>query len=89
MNRRGRILRWTEGEGYAYSDLSERNKGEAFPHVFFVDLTDTSSGCLVTIRINGRWTTRFVGRTLTRLWLWWNLVTIRYGAENAILRRMI
>ena len=86
VTRRGRILRWKPGHGYAYSDLSIEDPGSAFPHVFFLDLlAKTPTRCNVSVRVAGRWTTRWVPQSLTRLWLWWNLIGLRHGIENAIL----
>ena len=90
VKRRGRVLRWERGVGFAYSDLSDTNPQSAFPHVFFVDLVDFSAvRCVVRIRVNGRWTASYLGRVVTRLWLQWNLITIRQGVQNLILTSLI
>ncbi len=34
----GRIVRWSEGRGYEFSDLSARGRQRGFPHVFYVQV---------------------------------------------------
>lgn len=89
VTRMGRILKWQDGFGYWYSDLNQTNPQSTFPHVFFIELVDAGMmDCIVRVGVNGRWTTPHIGRLLTRSWLYWNLVAIRRGVENAILRSL-
>lgn len=68
----GKLLRWREGQGYAFSDLSSRGPNVGFPHVFFVDVTpsptDPASSRL-TIQVKGKWTARWLPAPLIQLWL--------------------
>jgi hypothetical protein len=80
--RHGRLLRWHEGHGYAFTDLSARGPGRGFPHAFFVTVEprDGTRACL-RIRVRGRWTVRWLP---LRLGQWW----LRYVcAEHARLLR--
>jgi hypothetical protein len=69
----GRLLRWDEGRGYAFSDLSARGPRRGFPHVFFVSVTPApgpaAEGTVVRIEVRGRWTARWVPVWLRILWL--------------------
>lgn len=70
----GRLLRWDEGEGYAFSDLSSRGGGLGFfPHVFFIrvepDATGRASRARLTLTVRGKWTSGRVPRWLGRCWL--------------------
>ena len=78
----GRILRWNEGHGYAFSDLSAANPRTGFPHVFFVTVESlTSNRSRARIEIRGKWTSRWIP---VRVGCWW----IRYVcAEHARLIR--
>src|SRR5688572_23941654 len=38
VDRIGRILRWAEGAGYSFSDMSKRGRRVGFPHVFIYGL---------------------------------------------------
>lgn len=71
--RYGRILQWEEGRGYAFSDLSGRGFNTGFPHVFFIEVTPVRGAyeplTRLTIRIQGRWTARWMPAWLRRLWL--------------------
>lgn len=86
VTRTGRILRWQDGRGYAFSDLSTRNPTSGFPHIYSMDITPTGQRrCQLGLRVSGRWTARFLGRTITRIWLGWVFLKIRYSTENALL----
>jgi hypothetical protein len=73
FRRFGRLLRWDEGHGYAFSDLSARGPGHGFPHAFFVSVEPTGSavgaGTRLTVRVRGRWTARFLPLWAGRWWL--------------------
>lgn len=77
FSRYGRILRWHEGRGYAFSDLSGRDPSQGFPHVFFVELepatgsleADEGAATRVTIAIRGKWTARWVPVAWGRWWV--------------------
>ena len=75
LERFGKILRWTEGSGYAFSDLSRRGAGRGFPHVFFVAIEplpgDSSQRprCRLSICVRGKWTSRWIPVCLGRLWV--------------------
>ena len=71
----GRILAWHEGVGYTFSDLSPRGPRVGFPHVFIVRVEPAAEytsqpASRLTIRIRGRWTSRFMPVWLGRLWIW-------------------
>lgn len=66
----GQILSWREGVGYTFSDLSARGPRVGFPHVFMVAIEPHPHRSRLTIRIRGRWTSRFVPVWIGRLWIW-------------------
>lgn len=72
--RRGRLLSWHEGRGYAISDLSRRPGRVGFPHVctYAVESIDADR-CRVTLGARGLWTATRGPRWLVRLWLAWVL----------------
>jgi hypothetical protein len=73
----GRLLRWDEGRGYAFSDMSARGPGRGFPHVFFVSVTPVGEAgpgrggerTRLTVRVRGKWTARLVPLWAGRWWL--------------------
>ncbi len=69
----GRLLRWREGRGYTFSDLSGRSGGRGFfPHVFDFAVEPAAPGgpaaTRLTVGIRGKWTSRRLPR---RAGLWW------------------
>jgi hypothetical protein len=84
--RAGRILRWKEGSGFAFSDLSVRNPAEAFPHVLSYHLEAVDSArCKLHVFVGGRWTAP-IWRWLGRLWLWWVFLHVVRTVEVKLLR---
>lgn len=68
--RRGRILKWAEGSGYTFSDLSRRHPRKGFPHIYEYRLIPTSSvTSLLQVTVRGRWTATWLPRWLIRVWL--------------------
>ncbi len=71
--RYGRILRWEEGRGYAFSDLSGRGFNTGFPHVFFIEVVSVRGPneplTRLTVRIQGRWTAGWMPVWLRQIWL--------------------
>ncbi len=69
----GRLLRWREGQGYAFSDLSARGRHRGFPHVFFVDLEPLNQGaaCRLVIDVRGKWTSPWIPPRMSAWWLCW------------------
>jgi hypothetical protein len=66
----GRLLRWDEGRGYAFSDLSARGPGRGFPHVFFVTVEPGEGArTWLRVRVRGRWTARWLPAVLRQWWL--------------------
>ncbi len=66
----GRVLRWREGEGFAFSDLSRLGKNRGFPHVFHVSVQPNGSrDCRLRIDVRGKWTARRLPLTLGQWWL--------------------
>lgn len=70
----GRILRWQEGAGYTFSDLSARGPKRGFPHVFCIRVQPAEAGSRhasrLTIAVRGKWTSRFVPVAIGRWWIW-------------------
>jgi hypothetical protein len=69
----GRILRWREGQEYAFSDFSPRDQA-GFPHVFFISvepLPDKPQFSRLTIDVRGKWTSRLIPPWLGRIWVWY------------------
>jgi hypothetical protein len=66
----GRLLRWDEGRGYAFSDLSARGPGRGFPHCFFVTVEPGEAArTWLRVRVRGRWTARWLPPGFGRWWL--------------------
>lgn len=93
-DRRSRVLRWREGEGYAVSDLSKRGTHCGFPHVCVFELmatSETTSRLLIAAR--GRWTATWIPKWMIRLWLWWVLkstaihITRHFELYELVMRR--
>jgi hypothetical protein len=84
VRRVGRILRWREGDGFAFSDLSTRGPRAGFPHVLAIRVSDAPTGCVVNIRVTGRWTAP-TPRWMAPVWLWWVMVSITQRTRNDLL----
>ena len=81
----GRILQWRENVGYSFSDLSRSDPHAAFPHVYRYHLTATGpSSCELEVLIAGRWTTAWMPRLLTHLWLRWVFSHIVCSVRNEL-----
>lgn len=89
-DRRGRVLRWAEGSGYAISDLSRRGRRVGFPHVctYRVDPAGPEA-CRVTIGVRGVWTARWIPRWAAGMWIRWVLraTDVRVRREMCALAR--
>ena len=77
LRRFGRILRWQEGRGYTFGDLSGRDCRRGFPHVFMIDVASlilplNSSGeqSQLTVTVCGKWTAAWLPLWIGRWWLW-------------------
>jgi hypothetical protein len=69
----GRLLGWSEGSGYSFSDLSARGPRCGFPHIFEVAV-EASRGAprecsRLRIEVKGRWTAMLVPAVLRQWWL--------------------
>lgn len=86
--RRGRVLFWQEGRGYAFSDLSNRDPQSEFPHVWkFQILAGEGEHSLLIVEVLGRWTLRALPRPLLLGWLWWIALKVRLASEALALRK--
>ena len=69
----GRLLGWSEGNGYSFSDLSARGPRCGFPHIFEVAVeTDRESPrecSKLRIEVKGRWTAWPIPAVLRSWWL--------------------
>jgi hypothetical protein len=82
----GRILKWEEGVGYSFSDLSRAGPRCAFPHVYRYRLRAAGpSRCMIELTIAGLWTTRWLPPPLVRLWLLWIFSHIARSVQNTLL----
>jgi len=82
----GRICRWREGAGFAFSDLSPRGALRGFPHVFSYQIDPLSpDACDLHLRVAGKWTARAVTRWLAWLWLKWIMAVIVRRVENELM----
>ncbi len=82
----GRILRWQEGSGFAFSDLCRGDSSRAFPHVLSYQLEAVSEkACRLNLFVGGRWTAN-VPRSIGRIWLWWVFSQVVRTVENQMLR---
>ncbi len=70
FERIGRLLAWTDGLGYAFSDLSRRGPRVGFPHVFIYRLEPCDErSCTFVLRVRGRWTLTWIPRPVVQAWL--------------------
>jgi hypothetical protein len=85
LDRVGRILRWREGCGYSFSDLSRGGRTTGFPHIFTYDLRGRgSSASRLTITIRGHWTARWMPASVIQLWLRWVLGHTMHTIRNRL-----
>jgi len=83
----GRILRWREGVGYAFSDLSRRGTKVGFPHVYSYEVKQFAPGaCRFRLAVRGRWTASWLPRIVVRAWLAWVLSRASVLLQFALLR---
>ncbi|MCI0651359.1 MAG: SRPBCC family protein [Planctomycetes bacterium] len=69
IRRRGRILRWQPGRGFAFSDLSARGPQAGFPHAIeYRVLPAGERRSRIEIHVRGRWTLRAIPLVLARTW---------------------
>ena len=70
FQRVGRILKWTEGVGYSFSDLSAHGVRRGFPHVYDyrIQAVDKQTSC-ISVSVRGRWTATLFPRWFIKLWL--------------------
>jgi hypothetical protein len=86
VTRIGRIVQWTEGRGYCFSDLSRRGPRAGFPHVYRYRLRPAGpSRCVIEITIAGLWTAPALPRWIVRLWLRWVFSHIVASVRNTLL----
>jgi hypothetical protein len=66
----GRLLKWREGRGYTFSDVSGvRGSRGFFPHVFVFAVEPGGHGSTrLSVTIRGRWTARHLPRWVGRWW---------------------
>ncbi len=69
VDRAGRILEWTDGRGYTFSDISLRGMTTGFPHVLVYRLEDRDEGSILSVEVRGKWTLSWVPRLLVLGWL--------------------
>jgi hypothetical protein len=82
----GRILRWREGSGFAFSDLCRTDASRAFPHVLSYELEPISqNACRLHIYVGGKWTP-YIPPWMGQLWLRWVFSQLVRTAENQLLR---
>ena len=82
----GRILRWNERTGFAFSDLCRSDPQRAFPHIFTLELQPIdSASCRLRIRVGGRWTAP-LPKWIGRIWLWWVFSQLVRNTTNYLLR---
>lgn len=70
FQRVGRILKWTEGVGYCFSDLSASGVRKGFPHVYCYRIQAVDEHTTrIEVSVRGRWTATLFPRWLVKLWL--------------------
>lgn len=85
-DRVGRLLRWSEGSGYAISDLSRRGPRVGFPHVCMYEVQPLDEHkSQLTVAARGRWTATWLPRWMIRCWLWWILRSTALRIERELL----
>ncbi|XAM01668.1 hypothetical protein OT109_09765 [Phycisphaeraceae bacterium D3-23] len=72
FERVGTMLYVRDGKGFAFSDLSGRGRAVGFPHVYHYTLEPRDGrGCVLRLRVRGRWSARWLPRGLVMVWLYW------------------
>ena len=86
VSRVGRVLHWTEGRSYSFSDLSRRGPRAGFPHIYVYEIVPVSSDrCRFRLAVRGLWTACFIPPPLARLWLGGIMLKTRTSIRNALL----
>jgi hypothetical protein len=85
VERVGRILRWREGAGFAFSDLSRRGPRAGFPHVFALRIESAGDGrSTLHLSVRGRWTAGWVPLFARRIWLAWMFAYVVARTRNEL-----
>lgn len=86
LQRVGRILKWTEGSGYCFSDLSKRGVRAGFPHVYRYEVQSVGDqASRINVSVRGRWTATISPRWLVNLWLRFVMSQVRARIRLAML----
>jgi hypothetical protein len=86
FDRIGRILRWRDGRGYCFSDLSRRGNRLGFPHVFIYDLRPRGAdACRLSITVRGHWTAAWLPASIVRFWFRWVFAHLMHVVRNRLL----
>jgi hypothetical protein len=84
--RTGRILRWREGEGFTFSDLSLKGPHSGFPHVLSLRIESVDADVsVVHVCVRGRWTARWIPAFARRIWLFWVFAYVVARTRNELL----
>lgn len=84
--RAGRILKWRPGRGYAFSDLSLRDKRLGFPHTYEYDVVASGrERSRFRLHVNGQWTARFIPFPVIEFWLGCILLKTALSIRNSLL----
>ena len=86
FDRVGRVLKWREGTGYSFSDLSRGGNGVGFPHIFTYEVKPKVNGdCRLTIAVRGRWTATMLPAWMIRRWLRWTMGHTLHSIHNQLM----
>ena len=86
FDRVGRILKWREGHGYSFSDLSRNDARNGFPHIFTYALLPRGlRRCRLVITMRGHWTYPLWPSWLIRRWFAWVFTHTLQAMRNRLL----
>ena len=80
FDRVGTIVRVVPGEGFAFTDLSQRGRNAGFPHLYKYTLKPLGDdACELTLSVRGRWSARWLPRAAVRAWLGWVMLQAHWS----------
>lgn len=80
FDRVGTLVRVVPDKAIAFTDRSKRGPNLGFPHLYHYTLTPLNEQtCELALAVRGRWSARWMPRSVVRAWLVWVLVQARWS----------